>query len=56
MRVKHRFTFPKDKDSKTIEEYLNSKNISYKLFNGIQVITLEIFEDNNFWQELVYQT
>lgn len=52
MRVKHRFTFLKEKKTNEIAIYLDKKNIRYTLSNGIPLITFNIFEDDELWSEV----
>jgi hypothetical protein len=52
MRIKHRYVFRSDNDNCGVKEFLNLNSIKYKISSGIELISVEVFEDKNYWEEL----
>lgn len=52
MRIKHRFSFRVDDSTKEIVDYLEVNKIKHKVGRGIPILTFEVFEDNNNWDDL----
>ncbi len=52
MRIKHQFTFSKGENSNDILNTIINNNINYVLANGIPLITFDIFEDDEAWDEV----
>lgn len=52
MRVKHRFSFRMDKSTKKITDFIVKNNIKHKVANGLPLMSLDIYEDSDFWLDL----
>lgn len=52
MRIKHRYSFRVDEATKEIVDFLKHSNIKYKISFGIPILTLDIYENSNNWENL----